>query len=135
MKFYEQSKARTMFFEYYNIDEIEVGSIPYDAIQRALRHEIFFRKPESSELTHWQEELSKNIYSSVLVRFPDYVPFLYENALEGKSYRVLFQPYSIEILESFEYLFPVVIKRLDKITKNARRLNKGIFSELNFKVI
>jgi hypothetical protein len=133
MKFYEQSKQRTMHYDYYTLDEIDLGSIPYSTVNRALKHEIFFRKPK--ELSHWQIELSQNIYSSVLVRFPDYLPFLYENALDGKSYRVLFQPYSIEILETFEYLFPDVIKRLDKITKNARKLNKGIFLETDLKSI
>lgn len=133
MKFYEESGQRLMIYDYYDMSDIDIGCIPYSAIQRALRHEIFFRK--SGTTFNWQKDLHNKIYSSVLVRFPDYIAYLYEHCMEGKSYKEFFGCYHPEILESFEYLFPDVIKRLDRMTKVSGKLNKGIFSELDLKRI
>lgn len=133
MKFYEKSGQRLMIYEYYDIDELDVGCIPYESIHKSLKHEVFLRKPKES--IDWQYDFIKKIHSSVLVRFPDYIAYLYEWCMQGRDYKDFFKAYSPEILESFNYLFPSVVKRLDRMTKNCVKLNKGIFSELDFKRI
>lgn len=127
-EFYKEVPYRTMFNAYYDISELDVGTIPYTTIERALKYPIFLIKHIPTP--HWTYDLKMKHYSSVLVRFPEYRDYLYEYALQGKSYKEFFSPYDIRITESFEYLFPHVIKQLDKLIKNRANLDNGLFEEI-----
>jgi hypothetical protein len=131
MKFYKQYGKRVINYEYYDIAELDIGTIPYESINRALRHEIFLRHPKTNH--SWQFDFKNNIHSSVLVKFPEYISSLYEFCLNGHRYQHFFSTYNAEILDSFEYLFPSVVKRLDRLYKSGTRLNKDVFEEINYK--
>lgn len=131
--FKKLSKDRSMFHTYFDLDDLDVGVIPYEAVNKALRYEIFMRKYDSN--THWVDDFNNKILQSVLVRYPDYSQFLYDNAINGKSHKEFFKPYPAEILAAFEYLFPTLIKRLDKLVRNHAKLNQGPFAEVSTKYL
>lgn len=131
LNFNELEKRRISFNDYFDIEELEVGIIPYQAINKALSYEIFMRKFTPS--LHWSTDLEVGIPSAVLVYYPKYLDFLYEYALQGKSYKSFFQGYPPIIVETFEYLFPSTITKLDKLIKNIQKMNNGIFEETNIK--
>lgn len=131
MDFNELEKKRTMHYTYYNLDEMEVGLIPYNAIVKALQYELFTRKHPYSD--HWSDDLTLGRCSSVLIHYPKYIDILYEFAMGGRSYKEYFLNYPPQIIQTFEYLFPDVVRRLDKLVVSNAKLNKGIFEEINIK--
>lgn len=36
-------KERTMFYEYFEVEQLPIGELPYSAIHSALKHEKYFR--------------------------------------------------------------------------------------------
>lgn len=112
--------VRTMWHEYWELTELPIGEIPYSAIQRGLKDEKYFRKFTP---THYRENLLQGHLAALLFWYPRYVDFLYEMAIDGKDYLRFFHTFAPEITEGFKYLFPELIKKLDKLKESTLKLN------------
>jgi hypothetical protein len=119
------AKHRTMFHEYRQIADFDLEVIPYASIERGLQYEIFFRK---YPVKNWHTEFYNNRPGSVLYLYPQYAQRLYDGAVKGLSYRDIFSYYEPIITESFEYLFPQVIKTLSRISELGDT-SAGVFGE------
>lgn len=122
-----QTKMRSMLHEYRKLEDFDLEVIPYAAIERGLQYEIFFRK---YNVGNWHTEFYNNRPGSVLYLFPQYVQRLYDVASRGLDYKYVFQDYEPIITQSFEYLFPRLIKTLNKVASST---GSGIFEETGFR--
>jgi hypothetical protein len=59
--------------------------------------------------------------ASLLYWYPYYIDTLYEYALDGIDFRIYFK--GTEMLEPFEYLFPQICSKLDKLKARGIKLN------------
>lgn len=103
-------RERTYFNEYFEVIEMPVGEIPFSVINRALKHEKYFRRFTP---TFCRKDLLQGHLAALLYWYPYYVEQLYELASEGKDFKLFFGGLPSVIIESFDYLFPELIKRLE----------------------
>lgn len=107
-------KPRESFIEYWNIDELPIGELPYNAIQKALRNEEYFRKFTP---TYCRNDLMIGHKSALLYWYPYYVDTLYELSSKGMEYSIFFNGIGGDMLSHFTYLFPDTIIKLNKVLK------------------
>jgi len=120
--------GRTMFYDYFEISSLPVGEIPYSAIQKALKHEKYLRRFKP---TFCRNDLMRGNLAALLYWYPHYIDQLYEFAVEGKDYMIYFSGLPTEITEAFDYLFPELKRRLDKVKED--RLNLSVLEEIKIK--
>lgn len=120
--------ARTIFYEYFDVEALPVGEIPYSVIHKALKHEKYMRLFEP---TFCRNDLMRGNLAALLYWYPHYIDQLYEFAVEGKDYMMYFRGLPNEIVEAFDYLFPEVKRRLDKVKED--RLNLSELEEIKIK--
>lgn len=113
--------ARTMFHEYFELTDLPIGDLPYATIQRALKDEKYLRKFDP---TFCRNDLLKGNFSALLYWYPHYVEQLYALAIEGHNYMFYFKTLLPEITEGFIYLFPELIKNLDKARELTLKSNE-----------
>jgi hypothetical protein len=111
---------RTIMYEYFEIEQLPIGDLPYMSIQRALKNEAYLR---IFPPTYCRNDLAKGYLAALLYWYPSYLEQLYELAVEGRDYMVYFNRLPIGIIEGFKHLFPETIKRLDKAKRLAIDLN------------
>ena len=104
-------KERTIWYEYFELTDLPIGDLPYATIQRALKDEKYLRKFTP---TFCRNDLAQGHFSALLYWFPHYVEQLYALAIDGHNYMFYFKTLSPEIIEGFTYLFPELMKNLDK---------------------
>ena len=103
--------ARNMLHEYFELTDLPIGELPYSAIQRALKDEKYLRQFTP---TFCRNDLIQGNFSALLYWYPHYVEQLYALAIDGHNYMFYFKPLPSEITEGFVYLFPELMKKLDK---------------------
>lgn len=108
---------RSPFYEYFDIMELPIGELPYSSIDRALKDEKYLRKFQP---TFFRNDLVNGHLASLLYWYPHYIDNLYEYSLSGKDFRSFLTP---EMVEHFEYLFPRVCSKLDKLKVKGIKLN------------
>jgi len=111
---------RTLLYEYWKVDELPIGHLPFNSIQRALKDEVYMRKFTPSNM---MEDLSSGYYSALLYWYPNYLDLLYDHAAEGIDHRVFFRNMNGNILYAFEYLFSELNNKLDRLRSHANRFN------------
>lgn len=111
---------RESFVEYFNLEELPIGELSYSAIQKALRHEMFFRKFYP---TFCRENLMQGHKAALLYWYPFYVNELCILASEGNDAMSYFKGISWDVVGYFEYLFPETVSKLKKIQKLNSKLN------------
>jgi len=118
--------TRLPYLEYWEVTELPVGDVPYASIARGLKDEKYFRKFVP---TYCRENLLQGHLSALLYWYPHYITLLYDLAVEGKDYMSYFNRMPSEITEAFFYLFPELIRKLDKIKDKS---NVNHLGELSF---
>lgn len=112
---------REPWMEYWDIMELPIGEIPYISIDRAFKDEKYLRKFTP---TYAKKDMLDGYLSALLYWYPYYIDQLYELSLEGVDYRRYFD--GTNFIEDFEYLFPQISNRLDKLrTKNIKTNHLG----------
>jgi hypothetical protein len=119
---------RTIWHEYFELTQLPVGEIPYSTIQRALKDEKYLRKFEP---TFCRNDLLRGNLSALLYWYPNYVEQLYALSVEGHSYMSYFNGLPSVVVEAFNYLFPELIKKLDKAKELAVKLT--VLDEIKIK--
>jgi hypothetical protein len=109
---------RNILYEYFDVLELPVGEVPYTAIDRALRDERYLRKFTPS---YARNDMMQGHLASLLYWYPFYIDQLYDFSLEGVDFRVYFK--NTNMLEHFEYLFPQICKKLDRLRLNGIKTN------------
>lgn len=122
-------KERTICYEYFEVDSLPVGDIPYSAIHKALKNEKYFRLFTP---TYCRNDLKAGHLSALLYWYPKYIDQLYDLAVSGEDFMLYFNGLPIEIIEAFDYLFPETKKRLDKAKEYAVKLTE--LEEIKIKV-
>jgi hypothetical protein len=111
---------REMHYEYFEIDNLPIGEIPFSTIQRAIKDEKYLRKFSP---THYRNDLLIGHPSALLYWYPHYIDYLYEFAIADKDFMIFFKPFPAHIKDDFIELFPEVVKKLHKLRKNINRIN------------
>lgn len=109
-------KERTIFYEYFEVEQLPIGELPYSSIHKALRHEKYFRRFTP---TFCRNDLLQGNLAALLYWYPNYIDQLYQFASEGKDYMMYFRGLPTEIIEAFDYLFPELKKRLDRVKETS----------------
>jgi hypothetical protein len=113
-------KERTIWYEYFDVTELPVGDLPYIAVKRALKDEEYMRKFTP---TFARNDLMQGRLAALLYWYPYYVTQLFEMAGDGHDYMIYFRGLPTEIIDGFNYLFPELKNRLDKVKGIAVNLN------------
>jgi hypothetical protein len=113
-------KPRISFVEYWNLEELAVGEIPYSAIQRALRDEKYMRKFTP---TFCRNDLLRGHLSALLYWYPFYINNLYELASDGYDPLDYFKGIPWNAREEFEYLMGETVLKLKKLQRLNERNN------------
>lgn len=111
---------RTIWYEYFDIKDLPVGEVPYQAIHIALKDEKYMRRFTP---THYRENLMQGHLAAIMYWYPYYVDYLYEIAIDGRDFREFYIRFPREICLGFETLFPDMVKKLDKLSKKTMKLN------------
>jgi len=111
---------RLPYYEYFEIENLPIGEIPFSAIQRALKDEKYLRKFTPS---HYRADLLSGHSSALLYWYPNYIDYLYEFAINDKDYMLFFKGFPPHIRDDFVELFPEIIKKLKTLRKNVSKLN------------
>ena len=109
---------RSPWHEYFDILDLPIGEIPYVSIHRALKDEKYLRKFQP---TFARNDMMQGHLASLLYWYPYYIDQLYEYAVEGMDFRIYFK--GTEMLEHFEFLFPQICSKLDKISRKGIKTN------------
>lgn len=109
---------RSPWIEYWEITELPIGEVPYIAIERALRDEKYLRKFSP---TFARNDMLQGHLSSLLYWYPYYIDQLYDLTLDGIDFRNYFK--GTEMLPHFEYLFPQLCFRLDRLRVKGLKTN------------
>ena len=109
---------RSIWYDYFDILELPIGELPYIAIERASKDEKYLRKFKP---TFARNDMMQGHLASLLYWYPYYIDQLYEYALDGIDFRNYFT--GTEMVEHFEYLFPSVCSRLDRLSKKKIKTN------------
>jgi hypothetical protein len=117
---------RSLHHEYFEVDNLPIGEIPFSAIQRALKDEKYLRRFVP---THYRNDLLNGHTGALLYWYPNYIDYLYELTMAGQDWMLFFKPFPPHIRDEFVELFPEIIKKLVKLRKNLNKLNH--FEELN----
>lgn len=109
---------RHPWVEYFDILELPIGEVPYTAIDKALKDEKYLRKFQP---TYARNDMVNGHLASLLYWYPYYIDELYDHALRGVDFRKYFVGTDME--EHFEFLFPSVCKKLDRIVEKGIKVN------------
>jgi hypothetical protein len=112
--------GRNILYNYFDIEQLPIGELPYTAIHRALGDEKYLR---SFSPTYCRNDLAQGHLSALLYWYPNYIEQMYELAVDGFDYMAYFNRLPIEIIEGFKLLFPESIKKLEKARRLALDLN------------
>lgn len=122
---FKLQKSRTMFFDYFTVDELP-DSLPHEAVMKGLNYEEFFRKYTPAE--KYIKDFKAGIIASLLIRYPDYIDDLYDHVLKKKPVSKFFMPHHANLYSAFMYLFPHLNRTLQELpTKLSGK--KNIFEE------
>lgn len=111
---------RHPFYEYFEVENLPIGEIPFSAIQRAIKDEKYLRRFIP---THYRNDLLNGHTAALLYWYPKYIDYLYELTMAGEDWMLFFKPFPQNIRDGFVELFPEIIKKLVRLRKNLSKLN------------
>ena len=111
---------RLIQHDYFEINELPVGEIPFTAIQNAIKKQEYLLKFTP---TNYREDFLVGHTGALLYWYPEYIDILYELSINDQEFMLFFKPFPTEIRDGFVYLFPEVKRRLNKIRKKFSKLN------------
>lgn len=117
---------RLIQYEYFEISDLPTGEIPYTAIVNAIKEEEYLRKFTP---TNYRDDLSCGHLAALLYWYPEFIVFLYEYAVDGKNFMSFFKPFPPEVRDGFVYLYPEVMRKLNRIKRKHDKGNH--FEELS----
>ena len=71
--------VRHPFYEYFDINDMPVGEIPYSAFSKALKDEIYFRRFDP---TFYRNDLLHGHKSALLYWYPYYIDYLNDRLIK-----------------------------------------------------
>lgn len=111
---------RLIQYEYFEISDLPAGEIPYTAIVNALKDEKYLRRFKP---TNYRNDLLLGHTGALLYWYTEYVDVLYDHAVNDEDFMVFFKHFPMEIREGFVFLFPEIMRKLNKVRKKLKKQN------------